>query len=723
MPTPVAESSRFEATDASLDPASPDADARLRRFVECAPVAIAMFDAEMRYLAVSRRFASEFRLGAPSSLIGRCHYDVFPEISDNWRAIHRRVLAGESLSSEAEPFARADGWTDRVRWEMAPWRRPDDTIGGATLFAEAVTLPVAEWKALQEGNERLRLAAASGDIGIWDWNIDSNVMTWDARMYALYGTHPSAGKETYDIWVSRLHPNDRAAAKQAVADAVAGTRPFRPDFRVVWDDGSVHDIRAAGLVTRDTTGRAVRMTGINRDVTEQKRAEATRIELEWFRRTTDMFRSFAEGMPELCWMGRPDGHIYWYNQRWYDYTGTTPADMEGWGWQSVHDPDILPAVLERWRTSIATGVAFEMTFPLRGADGVFRPFQTRIAPALGPDGKVRRWLGINVDVSKVQETNIELEKRSAQLAQLTSELAVARDRAEQASLAKSRFLAGMSHEMRTPLNGVLGYAHILRRDGGLTAAQSARVDAMVVAGNHLLNTINSVLTMSEIEADRVDLHLCEIDLLDVAAECCEMVAAVAEAKHLSLGHSVMQGAPRKLTTDPTRLRQVLLNLLGNAVKFTTAGSVQLRLRPNASSNGLRIEVADTGPGIPVEQRRRLFQAFQRLDDYATASIEGSGLGLAVSAKLVTLIGGRIGIDDNPGGGSVFWVDLPLAIAAPRPHPTAAAATPAVAHDQSRPLRVLVADDVEMNREIVQSFLSDANHEVTCVEDGAEAVAA
>ena len=698
-----------------------DQNSWVRRFVDEAPVAVAMFDRRMRYLAASGRYVSDFRTPPAESLIGRCHYEVFPTIGEAWRSIHRRVLAGERLSSDLEPFVQADGGVDWVRWSMVPWRQADASISGALLFTECLPDPGAERKALEDAHERLRLAAEAGAIGIWDWDIRRNMLTWDARMYALHGAAPRPDVQTKDLWVSLLHPDDRHLAEQALADALAGKAPVATEYRIVWPDGATRHIRATGLVSRDETGRAKRMVGTNCDITEQKRFEADRLEHAVLERSAAEFRTLAENMPDLCWMAHPDGHIYWYNQRWYDYTGTGPDDMEGWGWQSVHDPAILPDVLERWCRSIASGVAFEMTFPLRRADGVFRPFLTRIVPVHGQDGRVCRWLGTNVDVCEVQEINAELERRTGELARLTSALSAERDKAEQANLAKSRFLAGMSHELRTPLNGILGYAHILQREGGLTTTQTARVEAMLAAGNHLLATINSVLTLSEIEAERVDLHVCDVDLADIAGQCCDMVRAVAEAKQVALGHLVAPGTALRVITDPKLLRQILLNLLGNAVKFTSRGSISVTVTPSASG-GPRLEVADTGPGIPAELRRRLFRDFQRQDSLAGAAIEGSGLGLALSAKLTALIGGRIGLEDNPGGGSIFWLELPLSVGAAEPHATLAELDETLP-DKRPHLRILVTDDVPMNCEIVRCFLAGAGHAVTCVESGAAAIAA
>jgi signal transduction histidine kinase/DNA-binding NarL/FixJ family response regulator len=312
---------------------------------------------------------------------------------------------------------------------------------------------------------------------------------------------------------------------------------------------------------------------------------------------------------------------------------------------------------------------------------------------------------------EVREANTELKR-------LARHLATARDVADRSNWAKTRFLAGMSHELRTPLNGILGYAQLLRMEGGLSLGQAGRVDSMVDAGKHLLQLITRVLDLSEIEAGHVELRAMEIDVRAVAASCLDQVRPTAEEKELSLDIEVAPGTPRKLVTDQTRLRQVVLNLLGNAVKFTQEGGVLLRLAATADGSAVRIEVADTGPGIPAKERRRLFRDFERLDGDATRTAEGAGLGLALSARLAILLGGGLGHYDNPEGGSVFWLELPLdRVVTPEVTPTADEV--AVANT----LHVLVADDIAMNRDIASSFLRVGGHRVTCVEGGAEAVAA
>jgi signal transduction histidine kinase len=338
---------------------------------------------------------------------------------------------------------------------------------------------------------------------------------------------------------------------------------------------------------------------------------------------------------------------------------------------------------------------------------------------------------ITNDIVRLKRTELQrdayeekLEKSNADLAILTTDLGQARDMAERATRAKSRFLTGMSHELRTPLNGILGYAHLLRMEGELTAAQVARIDAMLGAGKHLLEMITCVLDLSEIEADHLVLRPVRFDVQAIAAACLDLVRPMTDAKGLSLRIVVGPGTRRELVADPTRLRQILLNVLGNAAKFTSLGGVELRMRTLADNSALRIEVSDTGPGISAAQRQRLFQDFERVD--TDSKVEGAGLGLALSTRLATLMGGRLGHDGNPGGGSVFWLELPLDTV-PLSLPTMAAnlnsADAGKMPAPARVLRVLVVDDVLMNRDIAGAFLRGSGHEVVCLEGGAEAVAA
>ena len=256
---------------------------KVQLFVEYSPAAIAMFDKEMRYLVASHRFLLDYRIPT-QDIIGRSHYEIFPEISERWKDIHKRCLAGAVESEEAELFIRTDGTFDWVRWEIRPWYEADGSIGGIILFSEVVTDKVQLEQRQATLTERLDLATRSSGIGIWDWDIQKNEIVWDEEMYALYGLKPGEFGGAYEAWLHGVHPEDREPGNEISAAAVRGEREYDTEFRVVWPDGSVHWLKANGKVFYDNAGAPQRMVGINFDITERKQAEQKLRESEEFLR-------------------------------------------------------------------------------------------------------------------------------------------------------------------------------------------------------------------------------------------------------------------------------------------------------------------------------------------------------------------------------------------------------------------------------------------------------
>ncbi|MCQ4160715.1 ATP-binding protein [Roseomonas sp. GC11] len=297
--------------------------------------------------------------------------------------------------------------------------------------------------------------------------------------------------------------------------------------------------------------------------------------------------------------------------------------------------------------------------------------------------------------------------------------AAAQAAAEQASAAKSRFLASMSHELRTPLNGVLGLAQVLALRDDLPEAVQGHLAVIEGAGRHLLALVNDVLDLAQVEAGQLTLERAPVPLRPLAEGALALVSPAAAHKRLELRVEIAPGCPVAVLGDARRLNQLLLNLLGNAVKFTPPGGhVGLSFHP-LPRGGLRCEVLDSGPGIPAAQRARLFREFQRLEG-ASAAVEGHGLGLAIAAALVAAMGGRIGVTAGPGGqGSRFWAELPLPPAVLRPRPAAPAVPPAF---DTVPRHVLVVDDIGVNRVVAQALLQADGHHVSLASGGEDALA-
>ena len=317
-----------------------------------------------------------------------------------------------------------------------------------------------------------------------------------------------------------------------------------------------------------------------------------------------------------------------------------------------------------------------------------------------------------------------------------TDFAAARDAARTATEAKSRFLAHMGHELRTPLNGVLGLAQALAADSALPPAQRERARTLEAAGRHLVAVANDVLDLAKIEAGRFELRPARVALPELLRECADWVRAAAADKRVALHTTVSPGLPPSVVADGTRLRQLVLNFLSNAVKFAPSGGrVELHATvlpgpapargPCRSPHGrvpVRIEVRDDGPGVPEALRAEVFGDFVQLGDRP----DGTGLGLAIAAHIAARMEGRIGCEANPaspeGRGAMFWTELPLEPAAPQA-PAAGDEAGRGGAGRRRALRVLVADDVPANLAVVRALLESAGHSVSCVSGGEEAVAA
>lgn len=375
-------------------------------------------------------------------------------------------------------------------------------------------------------------------------------------------------------------------------------------------------------------------------------------------------------------------------------------------WRALAHPDDVPHVLADLARAVAHGGSYTTEFRVPLPDGGLRWINARGRVETDAAGRTVRVLGLTLDTTARKEAEIALIAAKAE--------------ADRANRAKTDFLATMSHEIRTPLNAVLGFTDLMLASGRLDPATRRQANLVRSSGAALLTVVNDILDFSKVEAGAVELVERPFALHPLLDNCIAIVRGSAEAKQLALHLRVDPALPRWVLGDENRLRQVLLNLLNNAVKFTATGSVTLAVAPgeDPSGEGIAMRVVDTGIGIPADKRDRLFRHFSQLDGSIQRDYGGTGLGLAICHRLVGLMGGTVEVTSEPGAGSTFAFTIRLPPTAPASAEETVATAP-----PSRRGRLLLVDDSGVNRELAEAVLAGAGHSVRSVADGAAAVAA
>jgi PAS domain S-box-containing protein len=438
--------------------------------------------------------------------------------------------------------------------------------------------------------------------------------------------------------------------------------------------------------------------------------------------------SAIDQSPESIVMTDPQANIIYVNRAFTKVTGFTPDEVIGKNPRMLQSGETQPAIhLDLWET-VSAGKVWRGEFRNKRKDGSFYDELATISPIMQADGRVTHYVAVKQDVTEKKRMATELEAHRNHLEALvqsrTYELSVAKEAAEVANRAKSAFLANMSHEIRTPLNAVLGLSHLLAHTP-LSPQQHERLDKIAGAGKHLLQVINDILDLAKIEAGKVDLQSGIFSPAAILQEVHTLISDSAQKKGLSI-HLDSAGLPARVIGDATRLRQSLLNLAGNAVKFTTHGSISLRgevLAEDKARYQLRFTVEDTGAGIAPSKLPLLFTAFEQLDNSASREFGGTGLGLAITRHLARLMGGEVGVESTFGQGSRFW--LTIRVDRSTADDLAAHSVPGLSAESALlqrllPAQILLAEDDPINAEVAVELLTRVGCQVDVAVDGEKA---
>jgi PAS domain S-box-containing protein len=547
---------------------------------------------------------------------------------------------------------------------------------------------------------------------------------WSEEAAALYGwsrgeavgmrAHllvPPRNRQRYDDTIQRLlrgglrqgdgdppdlrdprHPGDRR-------DRV---RAEREEITALHRDG--HEFRAdLSLSIHDDAG-STRVVSAVRLATPETRADAA------FRQN-ERFKSILDQIDDGCAVVDLRGNVLFVNDAFCRMFGFEKPKVLGRSFKELQHPDRHAQTLEVFNRVYRTGE------PLRS-------YEYQVTPS---SLFVEQSISLERDASGRPVAFLSIFRDCTARRQAEDATARAREAAESANRAKSEFLANMSHEIRTPMNGIIGMTE-LALDGPLTPAQAECLDMIRSQAASLLTIVNDILDFSKIESRRVDFESLPFTLAHAIDEVIKPLSVRAREKGIAFGSAIAPGVPPRLLGDPVRLKQILTNVVGNAVKFTEEGSVSVDVSVTRQDDRplLHLRVVDTGIGIPPEKLRAIFEPFRQVDGSMTRRFGGTGLGLAIASTLAELMGGGISVDSVPGRGSAFDIAIP-AIAAPAGVPTesavsagiAAAARRAVAPD--RVARILVAEDNIVNQRVAAALLTKRGHSVTVVNNGREAI--
>jgi len=590
-------------------------------------------------------------------------------------------------------------WPDgSIRWLLERGAVMRDTDGNA-LQMLGVVQDIDDRKraeiALVERERQLREAQTLAHIGSWQADMVSGKLTWSDEVYLIFGHEPGNFKPSVQAFMDAVHPDDMAQLLESEKLAEQTGR-HDVEHRIIQPNGTVRHVHELAQAETNAAGNLLRLTGTVQDITEHKLLQEQMAQqkklLDMLHRSTTDFvvkGNFSETINEMLHtllelteseygftgevLYNDDGTPYlkthaMTNIAWDSETKALYEDFKDKGFEFRNLKTLFGQVITSRKSVLSNdpasdpragglpkghpaihcflGVPIFYGHELIGMYGIANR-------ANGYDDKLLQFLRpldttYGVLIHSKRMTEKDAHNRNA--------LVKAKEAAERANQAKSNFLSNMSHELRTPMNAILGFGQLLEYDDKLPTEHQDNVQEILKAGHHLLELINEVLDLAKVESGQIDLSLEPVDVCEIAKECLSLVATLADKRDIHLSHTWPRDTA--VRADRTRLKQVLLNLLSNAIKYNRkGGSVKLEVQPEGQDR-LRIRITDTGPGIATEHLEELFQPFNRLGA-ETSEVEGTGIGLTITRRIVEMMGGTMGVESKIGVGSSFWIELPL----------------------------------------------------------------
>ncbi len=685
----------------------------LERGINASPDAIVITDLNGILTYQNNAFQEHFGYSPDeiNGVGGICQLYGTPELD---REFFRRLRQGYSWRGEV--WLQKKDQTDTTAFLQAH-AITDETgavVGVFSIYSNIVDINVADgdgqiqWQCdrenrkclrLQESHRRLQLALEGSNLDLWDWNLETGDLVIGKKWIAIADWMPDEPLHSVQSWRKLIHPEDLPGAIAAWNVHLNGKTPnFKIEYRIRLKTGEWLWIQDRGkVIERDRQGKIRRVLGTHKDITHCKRYQ------EGLENERLQLREIINRAPvEMAMLDRNLRYIA-HSQKWLgDYDGARSSKNPSW--IGCHFFEVMPDLFKLWGQPFARVLAGEAISSSEDcwecADGSKLYQRWAMQPWYSPTGEVG---GIAIVTDNINE------------------LVEAREAALEAARIKSQFLANMSHEIRTPMNGVLGMTGLLLQTQ-LSSQQRDCAETIRISGEHLLRVINDILDFSKLEAGEMNLESLDFQLSSCIEEVMDLLATPAHAKGLELAAWIDPNVPQHLVGDSARLRQILLNLVNNGIKFTQNGEVVVQVNQSVKPLSpkemgkevwLRFTVKDTGVGIARDRQDKLFQSFSQVDTSTTREYGGTGLGLAICKQLVDLMGGEIGVKSNPVSGSTFWFELKFLKQGTR----VSGSIPRCARPQAlTKIKVLVAEGSATTRQSLRFMAADWGVDIDDVEN-------
>ncbi len=653
-----------------------------------------------KFIRVNRAFATLVGT-TPEELVGRTAAGItYPEDAAADRDYLRRLASGEiNFYTREKRYVRPDRSLVWVEITATAVRNGEGNVEFYTAQVQEITQRKQFESRMIEEESRFRAMAERLPIGLFLADRTGRFSYVNPAFELLSGHSQSSALG--DGWLRMVHPEDRDGVVRGWTTANRDSSIFAQELRLIKPEKSV--VWVSVVASPNVDGDQFRgHVGTCQDITKRRAAELLLKESEL------RFRAMADSAPVMIWLDDEDQKCIYLNKGWLAFTGRTEEEEANGAWMKGVHPEDLPRLRDTFKRCFDDRQSFRIEYRHRRHDGQYRWLLDMGVPRHDSSGQFAGYIGSCIDIDD--------SKRAEE------QLGAARDAAESASRAKSAFLTNMSHEIRTPMTAILGFTDLLADRSLPEAVRQDHLEMIRDGGRHLLQIINDILDMSKIESGESNLTIARCDVRTICDEVIGLTRPQAAEKKLALVFEWDAGTPAVIGTNALRLRQVLLNLISNAIKFTDAGTVGLSVSPVPASDPpqLQFQVRDTGPGISPENLGRIFTPFYQADTSLTRPAGGTGLGLSISKRLAELLGGQMSVESRPGVGSTF-----IAVIASLP-PTASNVKPrpAVKPFSTRAgvgLRALVVDDSEAIRSLLAQSLARLGVNVIQADDGKKAV--